>query len=786
VQPGGTELEDVRPGLLSGWTRTGGAIRLDYDGPSIWLSAVGPATLRMRLAPSGELAPRRSWAVARDDAHLDMHVSADPSGDGVRCTLNDIVVRVAGGGGRIDVVGSDGRAVLVDGPDGGPSWRSGRPGARWTKEMRDDVRYYGFGERTGHLQKRGRRYTCWTTDEWRHQGATTDTLYVAIPFFMGVDGDGRSFGVFLHNTYRTTFDLTDLAGRRLRLEAEGGELDLYVFAGPTPADVVSQFTEVVGRSPIPPLWALGYHQSRWGYSSGDEVRAVVTEFRKRQIPLDAVHLDIEHMQDFRTFTWDDEAFSDAGALLADLGDLGVRVVGVVDAGVARVSGYHVFDEGRARDAFLRKADGEELTGYVWPGECVFPDHLRQDVREWWGSLYAPDVELGVAGFLNDMNEPAMHDRPIDAPGSANAEPPPETLHGPLAERVTHAEGRNVYALLQNAGASEGLRRIAPDERLLLLSRSGFAGVQRYAGIWTGDSSSLWEHLESSLSTILNLGLSGVPFAGADIGGFFGDCGPELLVRWTQLGALTPFARNHSASGTSPQEPWAWDGDVEQACRRAIELRYRLLPYLYTLAAEAARTGRPILRPLFFEDPSDPATHELADEAFLGRALLLAPVLRPGVAARSVYLPTGPWVDLRSGERHRGPGWIQTSAALDEDLPLFLRGGSILPLGPVRQHVGERPLAPLTLEVLASDDGRADGELYEDDGRSYAYERDGSARTRFRCRADAGETTITAKRDGAFHVPERTVEIVFHGPDGRRAHTVRQASGEWNVTVPSRR
>jgi alpha-glucosidase len=648
--------------------------------------------------------------------------------------------------------------------------------------MPGGVRYYGFGERTGVLEKRGRRYTCWTTDEWRHQGPTTDSLYIAIPFFLGLDEDGVAAGVFLNNTFRTAFDLTDLENETLGIEADGGELDVYVFAGPEPAQVLERFTAVVGRMPLPPLWALGYHQSRWGYESAEEVFAVARELRERLIPADAIHLDLDHMDGARSFTWDAERFPDPQGLVRELGAAGFRVVCIVGAGIKHQpeGGYEVYDSGHERRVFLRNGrdpDDQEFTAYVWPGSCVFPDHVRPDVREWWGGWYAPQVGLGVAGFLNDMNEPAMHDLPYGHPESENTEPPPDLPHGPDDEPATHAEVRNVYAYLEDLGTYEALRRHAPDVRPFLLTRAGFAGVQRYAGAWTGDTSSMWEHLEGSLPQIVNLGLSGMPFTGADIGGFFGDCGPELLVRWTQLGALTPLARNHSAEDTAHQEPWVWGDEVEAACRRAIELRYRLLPYLYSLFEEAARTGAAILRPLFFHYADDRATDELSDEALLGRDLLLAPALHPGQLQRAVYLPAGTWTDLRSAERHTGPGWILASCGLDEDLPLFVRGGAVLPTAPLVQWTDERPLDPLTLEVFPDEAGDAEGRLYEDDGHSFAYERGESCVTTFTARTEDGRVVVRARRNGAFEPQPRRVRIVT-----RYGEVVRDDAADWEEAV----
>jgi alpha-glucosidase len=770
----------VSAGSLEDWRHDPRSVTARYDGAAVRVTFLAPGIVRIGIADRRGFAPRRSWAVAAsEDDFPPCAFRVDRVDGGLRVASEELAVVFEPEGARISIFDCGGEPLLLDPPDGGPRWAGER--SDWAKAMPDGERYYGFGERTGLLEKRGRRYTCWTTDEWRHQGPSTDELYVAVPFFLGLSENGRAYGVLLDNTFRTRFDLTAIHERRLRFESDGGALDHFVLAGPEPARVVERLSEVVGRMPLPPLWALGYHQSRWGYGSAEEVLGVVRELRARRFPVDAVHLDIDHMDGARIFTWDPETFPRPDELVRELAGLGVRTVCLVSAGVhyQPEGGYDVYTEGHRRGVFLPAepdAADEELTAHVWPGLCVFPDHVRPDVGEWWGELYRAHVELGVAGFVNDMNEPAMHDLPMDDPASRNVEPPSDVPHGPPDERVTHAEARNVYALLENRSTYRALRSLRPDARPFLLTRAGFAGVQRYAGVWTGDSSSLWEHLESSLPELLNLGLSGIPFAGADIGGFFESCGPELMIRWLQLGALTPFARNHSARDTAPQEPWAWGPEVEEACRRAIDLRYRLLPTLYTLLEEASRTGLPVLRPLFLHHVDDPRTFDVSDQALLGRDLLLAPVVRPGQEARIVYLPAGGWVDVRDGSCRKGPAWIPVSARLDEDIPLFARAGSVVVSAPAGlQSTAEATDAPLVLDVYP-ESGSASGTLYEDDGLSFAHERGESARTTLEYHAGV----LSGTRRGLSDRPEREVRLTVHEPARRLAWEGAVRGASWRV------
>jgi alpha-glucosidase len=769
----------------------GTTLTVDLGGPRLSIAAIAPSIVRVRYSSTGAWRPRRSWATTQlpvPPPDTTIRLETDPLAvvtDDLRAGYDE--------DGRFSVVTTDGRELVSDASDRG-GVHAGDDGneCSWALRMPAGRRYLGFGERTGPLDKRGRRYTCWTTDEWRHQGPQTDSLYLAIPFHIGVDEDGRAFGLFLDSTFRSTFDLTDIGSERMVIGAEDRELDWYVIDGPSLGDVVTRFTALVGRAELPPRWALGFHQARWSYGLDDEVRTIAERFRRERVPADAIHLDIDHMDGYRVFSWEADHFPDPPGMIGHLRNLGFRTTVVIDAGVKQDPDDETYRSGHEGGHFVRTSDAPdapELTGYVWPGLCVLPDHARAATRDWWGRRYGGYLDAGVAGFLNDMNEPALHDRPVSAPGSRNTEPPPDTPMGDGDERTTHAEIRNVYASLENRATVEALRTIRPAERPFLVTRSGFAGVQRHAIVWTGDNASTWEHLEMSLPQLLNLGLSGVPLAGADIGGFFEQCTPELLVRWTQLGAVYPFARNNSAAGTARQEVWAWGEPTLARCRRAIELRYRLLPYLYTVVEEATRTGWPVFRPLLFHHPIDPAGGLLDDQALVGRDVLVAPVLHPGKTARDAWLPAGGWVDLRTGTWVDGGTTVLVSAGLDEELPIFLRAGAIVPMGPVMQWTDERPTDPLTLHVLLGPDGTATGRLYEDDGASTAYRNGRSSVTTFDAGRDpaSGDVTVVARRRGSYDVPRRRVEVVLHGSEGASTSTAHDPGdpGEWLVKVRPR-
>jgi alpha-glucosidase len=722
---------------------------LDDAGQRLWIDAPYRGIVRCRFAPSGDPTPTRSWAPARAPGQgVPITVTATEPGT-VEVSTGTALVRI-GDGLRVTVRRGDGSVVAEDGPAGGPC-RSPTGGVAWRHRLPAGSSAYGFGERTGPLDKLGYRYTCWVTDQAQDHGPRTDAMHVAVPFRLVVDPAGDCHGLLADTTWRSAFDLTAIDDEVELVETDGPELTLWWFLGPRPDDVLDGYTLVTGRPALPPRWALGYHQTRWSYPSQDRVLEVAAELRRRDLPADVVGLDLDHMDRARVFTWSPERFPDPVGMHEQLADAGFRTVAIVDTAVERATGNRIFEEAVALGYLLRHDDGSLVEGHVWPGVSVLPDFVRPDVRRWWGDQLCTYVEPGVAGVLIDMNEPSLRDRPIDDPEARTVEIPPGTRHGD-DETATHAEVHNVYGALEVQALAEGLRRLVPDERRLVLTRAGFAGVQRHAGVWTGDNASVWEHLQMSLPQLVNLGLSGIPFAGADVGGFFGHCTDELLVRWMQLGAWYPLMRSNNARESVDQEPWTRGPTVEAASRRCLELRARLLPYLYTCLATAHRTGTPMLRPLWWSWPRDADLRRIQDQAMVGPDLLVAPVVQPGATSRAVHLPAGTWYEWHGDRVHEGPADVLVAAPLDGPLPLFARGGAIVPTGPVLPWSDAQPLDPLVLEVFPGDGGVASGDLYEDDGISFDHEHEGWARTRWRWVAGAlSSTTI-----GRFRPGQRTV------------------------------
>ncbi|GAX35200.1 glycoside hydrolase family 31 protein [Nodularia sp. NIES-3585] len=738
------------------------------------ISVLAANLVRVRLAPTGKFIPRRPWAIALDDPEWPIVPFEVRE---TKATVEIITVQM-----RVCVQKQNCRITCFDkanrpfaqDADMSMGWRMGAV-AGW-KKIAPDEHFYGFGERTGFLDKISQVKTNWTVDALDYD-ALTDAMYQAIPFFMALRPD-VGYGIFLNSTFWSQFDMGVAQPDIWKMETHGGELDYYIIYGPEPAQIIRTYTQLTGRMSLPPKWSLGYHQCRWSYDSEKVVRELAREFRQRRIPCDVIHLDIDYMHGYRVFTWSPKRFSNPEKLISDLAEDGFKTVTIIDPGVKYEpeANYHVFDQGIEKDYFVRKADGVLFHGYVWPDKAVFPDFLRTDVGNWWGDLHKSLTDIGVAGIWNDMNEPAIDDRPfgdggqkiwfpLDAPQGGNANNFQSKIQNPKSKiDVTHEEVHNLYGLMMAKSSHQGLTRHRPTERSLVLTRAGYAGVQRWSAVWMGDNQSLWEHLEMSLPMLCNMGLSGVAFVGCDIGGFAGNATPELFARWMQVGMLYPLMRGHSALSTARHEPWVFGNLVENICREYINLRYQLLPYIYNLFWEAVTTGAPIIRPLLYHFPNDPQTYSLYDQVFLGASLMAAPIYRPGVEHRCVYLPDGIWYDWWSGERYAGKTHILAHAPL-EKMPLYVRSGAIIPMQPVTQYVDSNPLEYIRLRIWP---GHGRYSFFEDDGHTFEYENQNSSLTNISIFTQGNQTTVEiGDREGKWTPTPREVIVELVGVGEQR-------------------
>jgi alpha-glucosidase len=708
-------------------------------------------TVRVRLAPSGKFERDFSYAVIPSQR---MAVKADVEGNKIRVpedltpvnmkatiTETDEAITISSSKGAsvriqrrpflITVLDDAGKVVVEDDPVRPVSFDAETGAVECSKKRVEWETYYGLGEKAGAtLSRDTQQFVMWNTDTYAYPRGL-DPIYQTIGFYTALRyekgagaqaGRGAAYGLFFDNTTRTYFDMGKTDPSRVTFGAASGELNYYVFTGGkerTPKQVLQDYLSLTGRAPLPPLWALGNQQSRWSYYPESRVREVARGFRESRTPADVIYLDIDYMDGFRVFTWNNERFPDPSKLISDLRAEGFRVVLIIDPGVKVDPNYYAYQQGQAGGHFVKNADGSELHASVWPGVCAFPDFTDPKAREWFGSLYKKNLDEGVSGFWNDMNEPGVF--------LSNETPKPDIYHHPMktfpldarhagdGEAGNHARYHNVYGMQMARTTFEGLQKLRPDARPFVLTRAGYAGVQRYSAVWTGDNVATWDHLRLSIPMLLNMNVSGVSFIGSDVGGFSGNPSPELYTRWLQAAALTPFLRSHSEAGSNPHEPYSFPKEYADINRASIELRYRLLPYIYALFREHTFEGTPVMRPLWFQYPNDPRTYLIEDQYLVGRDLLVAPVVTEGVVKRHVYFPAGDrWVDWWTGKLYEGGTDADVDAPLNR-LPLFARAGAVILTQPVIQHTGEMASVPLTLTVVPTTSANESTQLVLDAG-----------------------------------------------------------------------
>lgn len=601
------------------------------------------------------------------------------------------------------------------------------------KELGEDQFFYGLGDRTGFLNKRGYAYELWNTDDPAPHVDSFKTLYKSIPFLLSLKG-GKSYGIFFDNTFRTYWNLGKESQDYFYFAADHGNLDYYFIAGEQLKDIVAGYTTLTGRVPRPQLWTLGYQQSRWGYETEAQVRELAASMRAHKVPCDVIHLDIDYMERYKVFTWDQDSYVDPKKMIADLANDGFKIVTIIDPGVKVEKGYHVFEEGVKKGYFVTTPEGELYINQVWPGDSAYPDFGAPKVRKWWADNQKFLVDLGVRGVWNDMNEPA----------SFQGEIPEDVVFSDEKRKATHAEMHNAYGHLMSRATYEGLKK-HDKRRPFVITRACYAGSQKYTTAWTGDNHSIWAHLQMQISQLCNLGLSGMSFVGTDVGGFGSDTTPELLTRWVQAGCFSPLFRNHSNKGTVQQEPWQFDEKTLGIYRTYVELRYQLIPYFYDLFVGHEKDGLPILRPLVLHYEKDPYVRELNDEFLVGEQLLVAPVVMQGETRRMVYLPEGNWYDFWTGDLQVGGIHFIAEAPI-ETCPVYAKAGSIIPMYPVQSYVGEKKISQLTLWIAP---GNGSYIHTQDDGETFAYEEGAYNQYRFAIN-EAGEFTCDVLHNGYEH------------------------------------
>ncbi|CAN5614448.1 glycoside hydrolase family 31 protein [soil metagenome] len=726
----------------------------------------GENVVRVRVAPTGTFERDFSYAFDPGEKFAAPKMSISQTASTVTLTSSDGTrVMIQRSPFSVSVIDENGKPIIQSDPAHPAGFDRATGEVQTTMLRRSETEtYYGFGEKAlAEMSRDGKFIVNWNTDTFSYP-IGTDPIYQSIPFFTALH-DGRAYGLYFNNTFRTWFDMGARSPERYSFGASGGELDYFVFTGGkerSPKNILADYASLTGKTPLPPIWALGNQQSRWSYYPESRVREIAAGFRNNKIPADVIYLDIDYMDGFRVFTWSKERFPDPPKLISDLKKDGFQTVLIVDPGIKVDENYSVYKDGQRIGIFIKNADGTELHRDVWPSAAAFPDFTDPKAREWFGSQYKKNIDEGIAGFWNDMNEPGvfMNDKTEK----------PEVLHHPQKTFAydtphkgdglpdTHRRYHNVFGMQMARSTFEGLRKLAPEKRPFVLTRAGFAGIQRFSAVWTGDNYASWDHLALSIPMLTNLSVSGVPFVGCDVGGFNDRPSGELYARWMQAAALTPFLRSHSVGWVGNKEPWEYGDEFTAINRSTVELRYKFLPYLYTLFYQHETTGSPVMRPLWYEFPADKRTYLVADEYMAGGDVLVAPVVKEGVRSRPVYFPAGAaWVNWWTGERVEG-GREQTITASLDRLLIFVRAGAVIPTQPVIQHTGEMPSVPVTLNVIAGiEPGLVrTSTLYQDAGDGYSY-RQNDRRVMY---IEVRDGAVKITRNGSFNGQVvRNIEIV---------------------------
>lgn len=785
-QSGSADPSVIQLNHLTSFSALPNGIDLRDGDAHMEIIALRDDVVRIRVSRSREFAEDASWAVLKEARQSRVAVTPDNAPDAVG--FQTPVLRVS--------IDRQTFALTISDHNGSVLQKDARPiefhgeSFRVYRAMPLDEHYFGLGDKTGPLDRRGQSFAMWNTDAYAFQ-ESTDPIYKSIPYFMAFRS-GRAFGVFLDNTWRSSFDFGKELPDTYSFGSGSGPLDYYFFYGPTPKQVVETYAWLTGATPLPPIWAFGFQQSRYSYTPQARVLEVANRFRTDHIPADAIYLDIDYQEQNRPFTVDHNRFPDFPGMISELAAENFHVVAITDLHIANYPdhGYAPYDTGIAGDHFVKNPDGSIYSGVVWPGPSVFPDFTRVQTRDWWGGLYRDFYKMGIAGFWNDMNEPSVFSSPTKTM-------PLGVIHridepGVMKRSATHAEIHDVYGMENSRATFEGLQHLNPNLRPFVLTRASYAGGQRYAATWTGDNSSTWNHLRLTTPMLENLGLSGFVLSGADVGGYAGTPQLDLLTKWIEIASFQPIDRDHTDKESGEQEPWVGGPEAESIRRRFIEERYRLMPYLYTVAEEASRTGLPIERPLFLEFPEAASDHhpididlQAAGEFLLGPDILIAaPPYPDRIDNYVVEFPSAAWYDYWTGQpvskpapqADRNPNapdpnapasptdQVPLSASIHPELaslPVFIRAGAILPIAPLTQSTNEIPQGPLTLRVY-SGDGCA-GHLYLDDGKTYAYKMGVNLRMDFSCEVNSDRLLLRlGEHKGSYPAWWREIRVEIYG------------------------
>ncbi|MBL7137671.1 MAG: glycoside hydrolase family 31 protein [Bacteroidales bacterium] len=736
----------TQPGAFKSMQTIPHGVEIKAEHGYLQVICYSPSTIRVRMSKES-FAPDFSYAVIEQPGSSFQKIIKNT--DSIILETKALQVIVRKNPIRIAFRNKKGELLSEDYPEFGVTWLGDEVTSHRT--LFPDETFIGLGEKTGPLNRRGCAYVNWNRDIPGYSDRE-DPLYQSIPFFIGIH-DSLTYGIFLDNSYKTLFNFGASTDDQFSFfSAEGGELDYYFFGKNSVAGIIEDYTWLTGRMELPPYWSLGYQQCRWGYYPELEVTSLARKFRDKQIPCDVIYLDIDYMDAYKIFTWHPDRFPDPSGMIRKLNDWGFHIVVIVDPGIKIEPGYFAYDQGIGNDYFVKYPGGQFYTGSVWPGRCHFPDFTKEATRMWWGESFQSLVDAGVEGFWNDMNEPSAWGQSIPNIVEFDFDGHPTTM----------AEAHNIYGLEMSRATFEGTKKLINGKRPFILTRAGFSGIQRYSAVWTGDNSATDTDLLLGVRLVNSLGLSGVSFTGPDVGGFMKSPSKELFLRWLSVGIFTPFLRNHTIVNTKDQEPWSFGEDAERLSRALIDQRYRLLPYIYSMFYESSQTGLPVARSLAINYSYDPLVYDRVyqNQYLFGDAFLIAPVTSDQ-HYQKVYLPEGTWYRHSTDTPYSGRSEIIVEAPLN-DLPVFVRGGSIIPLQSVIQYTDQKPDTTLEIHVYRGAHFNA-LIYYEDDGTTYNFE-NGLFYKRFIIFDPKNRKIIFTPTEGSFPSKFTTFKVIFHGFD----------------------
>ncbi len=740
-----TELEykgDLYPSKIVSFDHEADSVYF-HTGNSVILKVtiVRDSLIRFRFTTKGYFSNDFSYAIDKNHSQGYNFLEVSEVGDYYQIKTSKVQCRIQKTDMRLSIFDLDENVILEDelGFHWEESYEYGGNIVKMSKASKDGECFYGLGDKATQMNLKGKRLENFATDQYAFQ-KDQEPLYKVVPFYIGLQNK-QSYGIFFDNTFRTYFDFCHERRNVTSYWAEGGEMNYYFIYGPQMQDVVTTYTDLTGKPELPPLWALGYHQCKWSYYPESNLKEVAAKFRELQIPCDALYLDIDYMEGFRCFTWNKEYFPDPKRMVAELAEDGFKTVVIIDPGIKIDKEYSVYKEALENDYFCKRADGPYMKGKVWPGECNFPDYTNPSVREWWAGLFKELIsDIGVKGVWNDMNEPAVMEVP-------NKTFPMDVRHDYDGNPCSHRKAHNIYGTQMARATYHGVKRFAYPKRPFVITRSAYAGAQRYTSSWTGDNVATWEHLWIANIQVQRMSISGMGFTGSDIGGFAEQPSGELYARWIQLGVFHPFCRTHSSGDHGDQEPWAFDEEVIHVTRKFVNLRYQLLPYLYTMFWQYIEEGIPMLKPLVYYDQEDIQTHYRNDEFVFGNQILVCPILEPNALGRRMYIPRGNWYNYWTKEVLIGGKEVWVDTKFDE-IPIFVKAGAVIPKYPVQQYVGELEFDELTLDIYYKE-GKEKSVVYEDAQDGYDYKKGRCSFLSFQMTGKEKELIIQLYKEGKY-------------------------------------